>query len=67
MLLDQGHAKSDVRYHLPFFLVLSLTVVFGLRLTVDCFTKRPLTALRPRWLPDDFLAMFVSRFVLIFF
>lgn len=32
----------------PFFLVLSLTVVFGRLLTVDCFTKRPEIALRPR-------------------
>ncbi len=34
-----------------YFLVLSLTVVFGLFLTVDCFTKRPLIAERPR-LPE---------------
>lgn len=27
----------------------SLTVVFGLRVTVDCFTKRPVIALRPRF------------------
>ena len=32
----------------PFFFVLSLTVVLGFRLTVDCFTKRPEIALRPR-------------------
>lgn len=28
--------------------VLSLVVVFGCRFTVDCFTNRPVTALRPR-------------------
>lgn len=32
----------------PFFFALSLTVVFGFFLTVDCFTKRPEIALRPR-------------------
>jgi transcriptional regulator with XRE-family HTH domain len=40
----------------PFFLALSLTVVFGLFLTVDCFTKRPEIALRPR-LPPPLLGM----------
>ena len=36
-------------------LLLSLTVVFGLFLTVDCFTNRPLMALRPRLPPLDFV------------
>lgn len=35
--------------YLDFFLVDSLTVVRGLLRTVDCFTKRPVIALRPRW------------------
>jgi len=30
------------------FLLLSLTVVFGFLCTVDCLTKRPVIALRPR-------------------
>lgn len=34
-----------------FFLVDSLTVVFGFFLTVDCLTKRPVAALRPRLPP----------------
>jgi hypothetical protein len=39
------------------FLELSLTVVLGLDLTVDCFTNRPEIALRPRLTP--LLAFFV--------
>lgn len=31
-----------------FFEAVSLTVVDGLRRTVDCFTNRPVIALRPR-------------------
>jgi hypothetical protein len=47
----------------PFsFLVFSLTVVLGLRLTVDCLTNRPVIALRPRLLPPplDLLPVIVS-------
>jgi len=33
----------------PDFFVDSFTVVFGLRLTVDCFTNRPVIADRPRF------------------
>lgn len=33
---------------------LSFTVVFGFFLTVDCFTNRPVMALRPRLPPLDF-------------
>jgi hypothetical protein len=46
-------------YYLLFFarLVLSFTVVFGFFFTVDCFTKRPVIALRPRLPPLDFDAI----------
>lgn len=45
-----------VSYFLPFLLllVLSFVVVLGLLLTVDCFTNRPVIALRPRLPPLDF-------------
>jgi hypothetical protein len=43
--------------YLPFFLVDSFTVPFGLRRTVDCFTKRPVVALRPRLPPLDLLLL----------
>jgi hypothetical protein len=46
---------STSRY-LLFFLVDSLTVVFGCDLTVDCFTKRPVIELRPRE-PELLLAL----------
>ncbi len=46
---------STSRY-LLFFLVDSLTVVFGCDLTVVCFTKRPVIALRPRE-PELLLAL----------
>lgn len=38
---------SDLVDYFRFFLVDSLTVVRGLRFTVDCFTYRPVIALRP--------------------
>jgi hypothetical protein len=38
-------------------LLLSFTVVFGFFFTVDCFTKRPVMALRPRLPPLDFVAI----------
>lgn len=41
-------------------LVLSLIVVFGLFFTVDCLTKRPVIALRPRCPPLDFDGMSYS-------
>lgn len=37
------------RRYFPFFLADSLTVIFGLLFTVDCLTKRPEIALRPRF------------------
>ena len=46
---------------LPF--LLSLIVVFGLFLTVDCLTNRPVIALRPRLPPLDLLGMGVSLLV----
>ena len=53
------YAAVAVSYFLPFLLllvllVLSFVVVLGLRLTVDCFTNRPVIALRPRLPPLDF-------------
>lgn len=44
------------------FLVLSLTVVFGRLLTVDCFTKRPEIALRPRLPLLPFLGIVITSF-----
>lgn len=61
--LPSGPSDAGCRqppdYFLPclellLFLALSLTVVFGFFLTVDCFTNRPLMALRPRLPPLDF-------------
>lgn len=41
-------------FFLPLLLpVLSFTVVFGLRLTVDCLTNLPVEALRPRFPADE--------------
>src|SRR5690349_13269320 len=44
-------------FFLPLGLIDSLTVVLGFFLTVDCLTKRPLIALRPRPPPLDLAAM----------
>ena len=45
----RGARRASGYFFLP--LVDSLTVVLGFFLTVDCFTNRPLTALRPRFPP----------------
>jgi hypothetical protein len=39
---------ADRPYYFFLLLVDWFTVVFGLRATVDCLTKRPVIALRPR-------------------
>jgi hypothetical protein len=44
-----------------FFFVDSLTVLPGLRLTVDCFTNRPVTAKRPL-LPPELLPLDIDSF-----
>ena len=50
--------RGRVRAYFFLPLVDSFTVVFGLLLTVDCLTNRPLTALRPR-LPLPPLVLFL--------
>lgn len=51
-----GLVTPSAGTYLAFFLVDSLTVVFGCDLTVDCYTKRPVIALRPRE-PEPLLAL----------
>jgi hypothetical protein len=46
-----------VGYFFLGLLVDSLTVVLGLRLTVDCLTNRPLIALLPRFAPLDAMGL----------
>jgi len=61
--LPKFHRLRDNLAGQPFLLLLllllllSLTVVFGFFLTVDCLTKRPVIALRPRCPPLDFDGM----------
>jgi len=51
--LGSACGGSQNTYLRPFpFFVLSFTVVFGCRLTVDCLTNLPVVALRPRFPPD---------------
>ncbi len=55
-------ARLLVTRQRPLLLVLSLTVVFGRLSTVDCFTKRPEIALRPRLPLLPALGMFITSF-----